>query len=85
MGKRTMKNKKISTKYGDRFLGIYFKELNEDEFDKFKARTDYVHEKNKEIVQKYDTNVLDKLDSFMTQLDSLQSNKGEGVVTEENE
>ena len=73
MGKRTLKNKKLSTVYGNRFLGIYFKELDENEFEKEKRRIDYVHEKNTELAQQYDATVLGKLDAFMNQLDGLQS------------
>lgn len=73
MGKRTMKNKKLSTVYGNRFLGVYFKELDDNEHEKEKKRIDYVHDKNKEIVQRYDENIANKLDTFMFQLDKLQS------------
>lgn len=73
MGKRTLKNKKLSTVYGNRFIGIYFRELDDNEFDKEKRRIDYIHDKNTELAQQYDTNVLSKLDAFMSQLDGLQS------------
>lgn len=73
MGKRTMKNKKLSTVYGNRFLGVYYKELDDNEFEKEKKRVDYVHDKNTEIASKFDPQVLDKLNKFMNQLDGLQS------------
>lgn len=73
MGKRTMKNKKLSTVYGNRFLGVYFKELDDNELEKEKKRIDYVHDKNTEIASKFDPQVLEKLNRFMNQLDGLQS------------
>lgn len=41
MGKKLLKNKKLSPTYGSRFIGIYFKEVKEHEFDEKKKIIDY--------------------------------------------
>lgn len=41
MGKRIMKNEKLSTAYGSRFLGIYFKEVRDHEKEVVEHKIDY--------------------------------------------
>ncbi len=39
MGKRLMKNTKLQSSYGNRFLGIYFSEIKEHEIEMMNAKT----------------------------------------------
>ncbi len=48
MGKRILKNTKMPSAYGSRFLGIYFKEVKEHEMETVEHKIDYEIKKKKE-------------------------------------
>jgi len=48
MGKRILKNTKMPSAYGSRFLGIYFREVKEHEMDTVEHKIDYEIKKKKE-------------------------------------
>jgi hypothetical protein len=74
IGKKLLKNKTLSTSYGNRFLGIYFKEVAEHELEQAKLRIDYEIEKKSELNNK---NTLSPNDSNLSQLISdVKSLKG---------
>ena len=80
MGNRLLKNQKLSPTYGSRFLGIYFKDVRDHEKELIKEKLDadlkkidHEYEKKNQIAQKFDPDVLDKFNAFLSQLDSLQS------------
>lgn len=52
MGKRILKNKELPTAYGSRFLGIYFKDINQHEREQAEHKIDYELAKKQEIAQK---------------------------------
>jgi hypothetical protein len=59
MGKKLLKNKRLSPTYGSRFLGIYFKEVAEYEFEQSKKKIDYEAEKKNDFTTSITINSLD--------------------------
>jgi len=70
MGKRILKNKKLAPSYGNRFLPIYFREINESEWESRKAEIDYEHEKKQAMA--YDPEVYAR---FMGVMDSFSKSQ----------
>lgn len=55
MGKRIMKNQKLSQSYGNRFLGIYFTEIKAHEREEMEHKIDYEVNKKAEAEKKNST------------------------------
>ncbi len=73
MGKRLLKNKKLPTSYGNRFLSIYFKEIDDQEFEVEKRKIDYLVEKKQNTT--YDENAVAQFSELMKQFSFLQSDR----------
>ena len=65
MGKKLLKNKKLSPSYGNRFLPIYFDEVKENEREEMRAKIDYEVDKKLEALRNAQ---LSPNDSILTDL-----------------
>jgi hypothetical protein len=72
MGKRLLKNKKLAPSYGNRFLGIYFKEIPAHEWEQKQKEIDYEYEKKRETVNVVDEKINTQFDSLSNQISLLQ-------------
>lgn len=78
MGKRILKNKKLAQSYGNRFLGIYFKEIREMEWENKKREIDY--ETDKRNAQNVDPALVEK---FMAVMDTFSKAQSSALNTQE--
>jgi hypothetical protein len=72
IGKRTMKNKNLSTAYGSRFLGIYFKEIRDHEWEQKQKEIDYTIAKKNENTTLVSEEINTQFSSLMGQISDLQ-------------
>lgn len=82
MGKRILKNTKMPTAYGSRFLGIYFKEVSEHEREIVEHKIDYEIKKKLESARS-DPTIHAEQKEFIDRLFVLVSSASKGEAKKE--
>lgn len=85
MGKKLLKNKKIPSAYGNRYLGIYHREVAEYELEMIKQKIDYEYDKKIEALMKANVAPNDPMISdLISSLKSLKEGKDNDSEPEAN-